>query len=686
MTTGRVLFFDVETHSADLLYTLRPAEMVRLIGYAWDDCAVILTTDLEELRTQIRAAAWIIGHNIHSFDFIAVFGGDSDEPLEFADSGRVYDTWTHASLVNPAPVVYTNRYGKNAIAEKPEQAKKWFSLDEQAFQLGVPGKTHDLRELAAEFGPDTPVYEYTDPSSGVPVKSLRPLDKVGAGFGMIPVDDPRYRDYLIGDVEASRHVAKALLKLGPIDDYAMREQRVASRAAVIKSNGMLVDQPVAERRVATLAARREVILTDLRERYQFPTTGDAPWANNEGKIAILAALADYGITPSTVDWPKTKSWDKRSAKIAESKQKAKTLEDKAAEWRSEIESGELPNRSVESRERWIERDLARAAEIRRNPLPPAFGLSLGGEELIGLTKGTAASELGVALAELKGQRSLAQLALDSVHPDGRVHPDITTIQRSRRWSTTNPGLTVWTSHGEGAIEKSYFLPDSDDEVLVELDYSNADARFVAAVSGDRRYAERFREDADGHMINAVAAWGQSVVDTDPKHYRQLGKPLGHGWSYGGREKGLARASGLPLETCREFVEGMDRAFRVLVRWQNDTRREARAGYVTSEWGGKLWVESDRVFTQAPALIGQNGTREIVCDALLRMGYHVLRRVKAQIHDAVLFSVPRRNWEECRDYLAGIMQTEFSPRRGGQIIEFPVTAGPAGDNWMEATHE
>jgi DNA polymerase-1 len=43
--------------------------------------------------------------------------------------------------------------------------KKWFSLDEQAHQLGVPGKTHDLKALAKEFG----------------------------GFGSIPVDDPRFR-------------------------------------------------------------------------------------------------------------------------------------------------------------------------------------------------------------------------------------------------------------------------------------------------------------------------------------------------------------------------------------------------------------------------------------------------------------------------------------------------------------
>ena len=69
-----------------------------------------------------------------------------------------------------------------------------------------------------------------------------------------------------------------------------------------------------------------------------------------------------------------------------------------------------------------------------------------------------------------------------------------------------------------------------------------------------------------------------------------------------------------------------------------------------------------------------------------MPTHILRRVKAQIHDAVLFSVPRHNWEACRDYLIRLMETEFEPRKGGQLVDFPVSAGPPGANWMEASHE
>lgn len=644
-----------------------PEEFVRLIGYAWGDGEVVLTTDLEEIREQILKARWIIGHNIHTFDLRAIFGIDSNIPMMLADQGRVYDTWTHAVLVNPAPATYVNRHGKNARATKPEEMKAWFSLDEQAFQLGVSGKTHNLRDLAYEFGdPDLPKKE-----------------RIKDGFGKIPVDDPRYREYLVGDVKASRNVAKALYKKGKLNAYAMREQRIESRKATISSNGWRVDQKRARQRSEYLKQRREAIMADLVENYGFPTQGDQPWKTNPGKTAIMAVLKDHGITPETrPDWPRTegmKNLPKAQEKAREAKREAEELRKFLEE-----EGHTLKERSYKAREKKIK------ALEEKSVVPEWFGLSLSGDTMLSLTEGTEIEDLGKALAELMGQRSLSELALECVHPDGKVHPEITMLQRSGRWSTTEPGLTVWTSRGEGAVEKSYFLPDSEDHVLIEIDLSNADARVVAAMSGDERYAERFEPGADGHLINAWAAWGKETVGTNKKdpvtaEYRQKAKPLGHGWSYGGRANTLSQMAGVPLEDAKTFVDGMDKTFKKVVAWQNRVRKFAqRNGYVQNPWGRKMPVEKGKEFTQAPALLGQSGTREIICDAILKMSYGAVRSIKAQIHDALVFSVPRKDWEKYRDYLLSVIESEMNPK-GGQYIAFPAACGPAGENWQEACH-
>lgn len=679
------LTLDIETHSAHLLYTMPPEDFFRLGGYRWKgDPEVTITTDLEEMRDAIRRARWIVGHNIHAFDLKAIFGPESNEPVRLAMAGRVYDTMTHAGLVNPAPYKYMSRHGYELIADSPGKAMKWFGLDEQAFQLGVGGKTDDLAKLAAEYVEDG--------------------EESWVGFGRIPVDDPRYRAYLVGDVEASERVAAALVKLGKLsgngeryDDrdyvgYPMREQEIAARAAVISSNGWRVDVPAATRRRDELAARRDVIVGKLAADYGLPTDSDNPWSTSEGKRVIVSALADAGITPETVDWPKTDGWENRDRDRQKSADKVIVLKAKVALWRAELDAGiasngkRLSKTQIAARERWIERDVEKAYELINEPLPPFYGLSLSGETLTTLTAGTTAEELGSALAEVKGQRSLAQLTLDSVHPDGFVHPEITMLQASGRWSTTKPGLTIFDRR-----EKFYYLPDSDDDCLLECDLSNADARVVAWLSGDREYAKRFEPGADGHLINAWAAWGKDVVGTD-KHdpvtaeYRQKAKPLGHGWSYGGRPKTLSKQAKLPLEDAEQFCQGMDSQFRVLVAWQDRVRKLARRdGYVTNEWGRRMRVEKGREFTQAPALMGQSGTREVLCDVLLRLPLPVLRRCKASIHDALVFSVPRKNVERHRAWLKNAMTVSLKAPPKGQAMDIPAEVGPPGDNWQSAAH-
>lgn len=611
---ARNLIFDVETHSSDNLFSMEPHEFVRLIGYKWmGNKKVHITTDLDELYEKIDEADRIIGHNIHDFDMRAIYGPESNTPLSLTMENRVFDTWTYATLVNPAPVFYTNRFGKGAKADSPAQMRTWFGLDEQAFQLGVPGKTDKLADLAFEFG---------DPD-------LAKKDRVIDGYGKIPVDDQRYIDYLIGDVNASEAVCQELIVLGnkmdmgPNREYVKREQNIAARAAVISSNGLRTNTRKAKRRVNQLAKKRDEIMSWLVQEYDFPTSGKSPWATNAGKESILAALADKGITPdNTPSWTRTKTG----------------------------------------------------------------APSLGGDTLIELTEGTESEELGRALAELKGQRSLAQLALDSTYEDGFVHPEITMLQRSGRWSTTKPGLTVWTSRGDGAVEKEYFVPDDPYSVLVAFDYSNADARVVAAYSGDKKYAERFLPGADGHVINAVAAWGEDVVATDPKGYRQRAKVPGHGWGYRVGANTLSRQTGMPLPEARKFLKAMNDNFTGVVRWQNRVTKSAQAkGYVLNEWGRRMPVEPGREYTQAPALLGQNGTREIMCDGLLAMPVYLLRRVKIQVHDELVFSFPRDSWEKYRDAVIECMETTFGPKTAGQKIHFPVSSGEPGDNWHEATH-
>lgn len=594
----KTLIFDIEAHGVEDRWRMSPREYFRLGQFSWGiDGPIVLTTDYDEMIHQIRQANMVIGHNIHAYDLSVLFGQDSTEALEMALDGRVFDTMVHANMVFPAPDWYTNRKGSTQKdAAKPERAIKWLSLDNLSYQLGTSGKEGDLGALAKEFG----------------------------GYGNIPTDDPRYREYAVGDVVAEQELLSALLAITSVTEYHIREQHNAAIDAQNSRNGWRVDIPVAQARADMLSARKETILHDLEQRYGFPTTGAMPWRTTAGKEAILKSLADQGITPETrPDWKKTKTGN----------------------------------------------------------------ISLGGEVLIELTQGTEAEDLGAALAEVMGHRSLSRLALDSVQPDGKVHPEITALQRSGRKSTTKPGLTVWSSRGDKAIEKAYFIPNSDDELLVEFDFSQADARIVAALSGDEEFAKRFEPGVDAHEMTGRIVFEN--YDEDPYKYRQDGKQLGHAWGYRAQAPKLAATSGQPLEVAQMFVDKMNATYRKVGQWQDRVTAESAVGYVVNDWGRVMIVEKGHGYTQAPALHGQSGTRELMVDALIRMAYADIRLITwlvAQVHDALVFSVPKVHVEWAVPKIRELMETSWAPSDGsGQEIHFPVGAGTPAINWMEAGH-
>ena len=113
-----------------------------------------------------------------------------------------------------------------------------------AERLGLPGKTDHLPALAKEFG----------------------------GFDKIPVDDPRYREYLKGDLEATRAVYEKLTE-GGISDYARREMRVSAIQNLMCLTGFRVDEALLEARVTEEAQKRSAALSRLQEQYGVPREG-----------------------------------------------------------------------------------------------------------------------------------------------------------------------------------------------------------------------------------------------------------------------------------------------------------------------------------------------------------------------------------------------------------------------------
>lgn len=640
------LTFDIESHSVTERYGMSPREYFRLGGYAWGEGPVVLTDSYDEMIAQIERADMVIGHNIHQFDLSVLFGVDSMHPLKMGRQRKIFDTFIHATLANPAPEGYYElRNGKKARSTSVGEYRKWYGLDNQAFQLGAPGKSADLSEIAKRYefaevpilGPDGEPVRFKSGKRKGEAKTQKVPTGVCCGYGHIPLDDPEFREYLEHDVLCSREVARALLSRMSFDHYAQREQLKAAIDAQISRNGFRVDVPVATQRAKDMGEIAAHGLNELNGRFGLPLHGKKPLATTEGKEGLLRALLSVGVR----------------------------------EMELERTPGGAPSFSGDSVKKacgWTKDD--HDVWVRPSADSPEMDSAL---------------DLADLVATLAGQRSLPELALSCVQPDGKVHPSIWPGQRSGRKSTTEPGLTIWDdSH------KDYFIADSDDELLIELDASNADARMVAAESGDRAFAVRFQPGQDGHLINAWAAWGKDVVGTD-KHdpvtagYRQKAKPGGHAWGYRVGAAKLAKTLGIPFLEARSFLNNLNRAFAGVVAWQDRiTAYAEKHGFVVNGWGRKMPI-TGRAYTQAPALIGQSGTNEILADGLIRLPDRIIGMLKVTIHDAVILSMPKATIDRDLPFVVRCLSTSYKPEHGGQRIEFPFEHGTPGRTWADALH-
>lgn len=451
--------------------------------------------------------------------------------------------------------------------------------------------------------------------SGAKEGDLKALAKEFGGFGLIPLDESRYVEYARNDIVMLSDITHELLLCKRPTAYDWRDQLKAAIDAQMSRNGFRVDRAAAQARVEDLAERKAELMVDLVENHGLPTQGKMPWRSNPGKAAIISAMADYGITP----------------------------------------------------------------EHNRDWPMLKTGPSLSGPVLLSLTEGTDAEDFGIALAELQGQRSLAEQALEHTHDDGKVHPSITGWQRSGRRSVTKPGLT--TGGDRKPIDKAYLIA-SEGCKLVEFDLSNADQRIVAAFSKDPAYAKRFLPGADGHEITGRLMYGNVSYDSNPEFYRKKAKELSHAYAYGAGTKTLARSSKQPIQEAERFVDAMNLAYPVMIAWQNRVRREGERGYVINHWGRKILIDKDMAYTQAPAAHGQSGTTEVLYDGLIKLAKAnkvMLRWLVCPIHDAILMDIPEDRVEETKTIVRECMEQTINE------IHFPVSSGPSASNWMGAKH-
>lgn len=613
-----VLAFDIETGAAEELHSFGPG-FVRLCGWsdALGNAPVNISTDPREMVAELLAADAITAHNGINFDLMALASQrfvtfDQYEQL----ARKTFDTLLVARHLDP-------------VAAKGAQANGYYRLGETAERYGLDGKdTVDFegkREILRRVKSDAYANKMKPgKTEGAAFSVLKILADAYGGYHLIPQDDPDYRRYLVKDVRAQSGlftVLSGLVRDEPAASqrYLRREHYTGTAMGRVTLEGARVDVDLNMKRWAEGQARLEAGKQLLHERHGMPLEGKKPHTTNPGKAAFRAAILSTGISEEALDanWPTNKDGSLSTSKDV----------------------------------------LNSMISVFDQRKPDAAGLCR-------------------TILAMNGERTVYGTIQDHTVA-GRVHPYIGPDQASGRWSMKDPGLTVLGKRGGKARERAVILADADDEVLVAIDADQVDARVVAAECQDPEYMKLFAPGMDLHSEVAWRVWSdpsKHAADcTGPGtgqpvkcrcELRDRAKVFGHGFSYGLGANGMARQHGVDVAVAQGFIQGMTEAFPRLAEWKAEVRESAGAlGFdeeapandlyrILHTWAGRpVRVERNRAYTQATALLGQGGTRDVMAEAILRLPPAVRRRIRAVIHDEIVISLPKDNAQQVAQDIA-----------------------------------
>lgn len=243
----------------------------------------------------------------------------------------------------------------------------------------------------------------------------------------------------------------------------------------------------------------------------------------------------------------------------------------------------------------------------------------------------------------------------TVSEDGRVRTSFNPAgTETGRWSASKflitEGCNLQTIPPKW---KSCFVAD-EGTLLWMADYSQIEARFVAAFAGDEEQLEMFaRPDADIHKLNASRIFGVPIEEVTDEQ-RQVAKSCVHALNYGigpqtlmetVNKKSEVTGFSMTLSQAKRIREIYLTQFPTIVGWQKDIWREVKKSRkLTNPFGrtriftGPL-VGRDSVHTQKEALafLPQSTVPDLLNRALLQLrenppcqGF----QVALQIHDAL----------------------------------------------------
>ena len=267
------------------------------------------------------------------------------------------------------------------------------------------------------------------------------------------------------------------------------------------------------------------------------------------------------------------------------------------------------------------------------------------------------------------------LADEIDHASGRVHTSYAlAVAATGRFSSNNPNLqNIPIRTEEGRRIRRTFIAEPG-HVLLSADYSQIELRLAAHVADIPELKQAFRDGIDIHALTASQVFGVPLAAMDAMTRRRA-KAINFGIIYGISAFGLGAQIGVPQAEAGAYIRAYFERFPAIRAYMERIKADCRStGYVETIFGRKCWIPgirdanaarragAERQAINAPL---QGSAADIIKRAMARIpaalaGAGMRARMLLQVHDELLFELPRDEVEAATPVIKSVMEGACAP--------------------------
>lgn len=277
--------------------------------------------------------------------------------------------------------------------------------------------------------------------------------------------------------------------------------------------------------------------------------------------------------------------------------------------------------------------------------------------------------------------------------DGRVHSIFNqTGTATGRLSSAEPNLQNIPIKTElGKSFRRFFVPKSNDYVIIDADYSQIELRLLAHISGDEAMRAAFLNGRDVHTATAATVFGIDESEVTPLQ-RKKAKAVNFGIVYGIGEHSLSEDLGISRAEAKKNIESYLNGFPRVSDYLEQIKLKAREqGYVVTEFGRRRYIPElsssnkniqrfgERVAMNSPI---QGTAADVIKIAMINVFNRLKEsgidaRLILQVHDELILEAHRTCAEKAERILIECME-------GAASFSVPLKVEASiGDTWYDA---